>query len=173
MNAYSNLRERWHLASCKPSNMLQWLLHMEEHSFYLFLVKAVATMSIRSRNNVSTQDRKKSVAIWHLFALTTCMLNCSTTKPSGMMTVSSHMSHQCWSTSRPSYPCEFLLTRILPFHSLPHGIRLLPMTSGQRPTTDPWAMITLNHLSLWPSICTVVPCFANAIFTSRFCTWFL
>ena len=59
VNAYSNLRERWHLAFCKPSSMLQWLLHMEEHSFYLFLAKAVATLSIRSRSSLSVQDRKK------------------------------------------------------------------------------------------------------------------
>ena len=62
VHAYSTLREQWHLAFCKPSNMLQWLLHMEEHSFYLFLVKVMATRSIRSRSSLFLQDREKSLA---------------------------------------------------------------------------------------------------------------
>ena len=63
VHAYSTLRERWHLACCKPSNMLQWLLHMEEHSFYLFLVKIIATRSTRSRSSLALQDREKSLAM--------------------------------------------------------------------------------------------------------------
>ena len=63
VNAYSTLRERWHLAFCKPSNMLQWLLHMEEHSFDLFLVKSVVTLCIRSRSSLSVQNREKTLAM--------------------------------------------------------------------------------------------------------------
>ena len=64
VHAYSTLREQWHLAFCKPSNMLQWpLLHIEEHSFYLFLVKVIATRSIRSRSSLALRDREKSLAM--------------------------------------------------------------------------------------------------------------
>ena len=63
VHAYSTLRERWYLAFCKPNKMLQWLLHMEEHAFYLFLVKVIATRSIRSRSSLALQDREKSLAM--------------------------------------------------------------------------------------------------------------
>ena len=63
VHAYSTLREQWHLAFCKRSNMLQWLLHMEEHCFYLFLIKVMASRSIRSRSSLSLPDREKSLAM--------------------------------------------------------------------------------------------------------------
>ena len=36
---------------------------MEEHCFYLFLIKVMATRSIRSRSSLSLQDREKSLAM--------------------------------------------------------------------------------------------------------------
>ena len=41
VKAYSTFRERWHLAFCKPSNMLQWFLHMEAHFFTFSLSKSL------------------------------------------------------------------------------------------------------------------------------------
>ena len=63
VHAYSTLREQWHLAFCKRSKMLQWLLHMEEHCFYLFLIKVMASRSIRSPSSLSLPDREKSLAM--------------------------------------------------------------------------------------------------------------
>ena len=64
VHAYSELREQWHLAFCKRSSMLQWLLHMEEHSFYLFLIKVMASRSIRSRGSLALHDREKVRWLW-------------------------------------------------------------------------------------------------------------
>ena len=63
VHSYSEARERWHLTFCKRSSMLQWLLHMEEHCFYLFLIKVMASRSILSRGSLALQDREKSLAM--------------------------------------------------------------------------------------------------------------
>ena len=63
VQVYSNLREQWHLMFCQRSPMFYWLLQMEEHSFYLFLIKVMATRSIRARSSLSLSDRKKSLAM--------------------------------------------------------------------------------------------------------------
>ena len=63
VHAYSEMREQWHLTFCKRSSMLQWLLHMEEHSLYLFLIKVMATRSILSRGSLALHDREKSLAM--------------------------------------------------------------------------------------------------------------
>ena len=63
VHSYSEARERWHLTFCKRSSMLQWLLHMEEHCFYLLLIKSMASRSILMRGSLSLQDRELSLAI--------------------------------------------------------------------------------------------------------------
>ena len=63
VQVYSNLREQWHLMFCQRSAMFHWLLQMEEHNFYLFLIKVMATRSIRARSSLSLQDREKSLAM--------------------------------------------------------------------------------------------------------------
>ena len=63
VQVYSNLREQWHLMFCQRSPMFYWLLQMEEHSFYLFLIKVMATRSIRARSSLSLEDREKSLAM--------------------------------------------------------------------------------------------------------------
>ena len=63
VHSYSEARERWHLTFCKRSSMLQWLLHMEEHCFYLFLIKSMASRSILMRSSLSLQDRELSLAM--------------------------------------------------------------------------------------------------------------
>ena len=63
VHSYSEARERWHLTFCKRSSILQWLLHMEEHCFYLFLIKVMASRSILTRSSLSLQDREKSLAM--------------------------------------------------------------------------------------------------------------
>ena len=57
------MRERWKVTFCKPSPMFQWLVHMEEHNFYFFLIKSIATTAIRSRSSLLIQDREKTLAM--------------------------------------------------------------------------------------------------------------
>ena len=60
---FSHSREAWHSIWCKPSSMSTWLLSMEEHTFYLFTIKCVATTSLEARSNLSVKDREKTLAM--------------------------------------------------------------------------------------------------------------
>ena len=48
IHQYSCVREERHAQNCKPSTLRTWLLRMEEHSFYLFTIKCVASVSMTS-----------------------------------------------------------------------------------------------------------------------------
>ena len=63
IHQYSCVREEWHAQSCKPSTLRTWLLRMEEHSFYLFTIKCVASVSMTSRSSLSVKDREKTLAM--------------------------------------------------------------------------------------------------------------
>ena len=62
IHQYSCDRERWHGQNCKPSALRTWLLRMEEHSFYLFTIKCVTSVSMTSRSSLSSKDREKALA---------------------------------------------------------------------------------------------------------------
>ena len=53
---YSCDRENWRAQNCKPSSLRTWLLRMEEHSFYLFTIKCVTSVSMTSRSSLSSKD---------------------------------------------------------------------------------------------------------------------
>ena len=63
IHQYSCVREEWHAQNCKPSSLRTWLLRMEEHSFYLFTIKCVASVSMTSRSSLSVKDREKALAM--------------------------------------------------------------------------------------------------------------
>ena len=63
IHQYSGVREEWHAQNCKPSTLRTWLLRMEEHSFYLFTMKCVASVSMTSRSSLSNKDREKALAM--------------------------------------------------------------------------------------------------------------
>ena len=50
IHQYRCVRAEWHAQNCKPSSLRTWLLRMEEHSFYLFTIKCVASVSMTSRD---------------------------------------------------------------------------------------------------------------------------
>ena len=60
---YSCDRENWHAQQCKPSSLRTWFLRMEEHVFYLFTIKCLASVSITSRSSLSAKDREKALAM--------------------------------------------------------------------------------------------------------------
>ena len=60
---YSCDRENWHAQNCKPSSLRTWLLRMEEHTFYLFTIKCVTSVSMTSRSSLSAKDREKALAM--------------------------------------------------------------------------------------------------------------
>ena len=60
---YSCDREEWHSQQCKPSALRTWFLRMEEHVFYLFTIKCVASVSLTSRSSLSAKDREKALAM--------------------------------------------------------------------------------------------------------------
>ena len=60
---YSHAREGWHQQSCKPSSLRTWLLRMGEHSCYLFTIKRVASVSLKSQSSLSIKDREKALAM--------------------------------------------------------------------------------------------------------------
>ena len=63
IHQYSCVREEWHAQNCKPSTLRMWLLRIEEHSFYLFTIKCVASVSMTSRSSLSNKDREKVLAM--------------------------------------------------------------------------------------------------------------
>ena len=63
IHQYSCAREEWHAQNCKPSSLRMWLLCMEEHSFYLFTINCVASVSLKSRSSLSIKDREKALAM--------------------------------------------------------------------------------------------------------------
>ena len=161
VHAYSELREQWHLAFCKRSSMLQWLLHMEEHSFYLFLMswqleafgQGAAWLYKIGRNPLL---RRLSVQM-------TSKKNFNTILPFAMTIHNFPMWLLSWNIAKPSsvYACPWI--RTLPSCLHPIGIHHQLTTNGPGPITGPWEAEG-EHLftHVWQSACiisTVVPCF--------------
>ena len=114
VQAYSNLREQWHLMFCQRSPMFYWLLQMEEHSFYLFLIKVMATRSIRARSSLLSPRSREVFWLWLPSAQTIYVLNSSFTSLSGTTIARCPMWPQSWSMSVPLCLCICHWTKTLP-----------------------------------------------------------
>ena len=125
VHSYSEAREKWHLTFCKRSSMLQWLLHMEEHCFYLFLIKVMASRSILSRGSLALQDREKRIWRCQQSVRTTVMttLNC-------LMCVRSWSIAKLWSL----YACPWRRTLLSLLHLT--GTHRHLMTHGRGRSTS-------------------------------------
>ena len=58
MLEYSRSRPAWHLRWNESSPLMTWFLALEEHAFYLFAVKCLATLCITTPSKFSSPDRE-------------------------------------------------------------------------------------------------------------------
>ena len=59
MMAYSRTRPQWHQLFCGSNPALkEWLLATEEHAFYLFAIKALASLVMRTPTVMKPADRE-------------------------------------------------------------------------------------------------------------------
>ena len=58
MQEYSCSRPEWHQCWISPFPLMSWLLVLEEHSFYIFVIKCLATVCIKTPSKVGTGDRE-------------------------------------------------------------------------------------------------------------------
>ena len=163
VHSYSEARERWHLTFCKRSSMLQWLLYMEEHCFYLFLIKSMASRSILMRSSLSLQDRELSLAMSAV---------CSDDLKEELQHYSSfrHDDEQLPYVCSVLEHCKALIHLRLPLQK-DSTFPLAPNWNAV-PTDDSWQRSFYKRLSWWGSVllyrsslgrlacisCTVVPC---------------
>ena len=55
---YSRSRPAWHLRWTEAGELMTWLLACEEHAFYLFATKVLASLCITTPSRFSGQDRE-------------------------------------------------------------------------------------------------------------------
>ena len=67
VRAYSDARPIWFNRWSLPLTLRSWLLSMEEHTFYLYIYMALATLSIRSPSSFSLSDREAISARLHIY----------------------------------------------------------------------------------------------------------
>ena len=58
MLEYSRSRPAWHLRWTEAGDLMSWLLACEEHAFYLFATKVLASLCITTPSRFSGQDRE-------------------------------------------------------------------------------------------------------------------
>ena len=58
MMEYSRSRPAWHLRWTEAGDLMTWLLACEEHAFYLFATKVLASLCITTPSRFSGQDRE-------------------------------------------------------------------------------------------------------------------
>ena len=58
MMAYSRTRPVWHASFCDNAALKEWLLATEEHAFYLFAVKVLASLVMDKPSTLKPSDRE-------------------------------------------------------------------------------------------------------------------
>ena len=58
MKEYSRSRPEWHQRGSSVFTLRSWLFALEEHSFFLFAIKSLATICIKTPSKLITGDRK-------------------------------------------------------------------------------------------------------------------
>ena len=58
MMAYSRTRPEWHAMFCDNAALKEWLLATEEHAFYLFAVKVLASLVMDKPSTLKPCDRE-------------------------------------------------------------------------------------------------------------------
>ena len=58
MMAYSRTRPEWHASFCDNAALKEWLLASEEHAFYLYAIKVLATLVMQKPSTLKPRDRE-------------------------------------------------------------------------------------------------------------------
>ena len=141
---------------------------MEEHSFYLFLIKVMATRSIRAGSSLSLQDREKSLAMASVctddLRVELQFYKSFKHDDSQLPYVASVLEHV-----RSIVSLHMPLDKDLTFPLAPSWNTPLVDENWQRSyyrslTNKKWMVFTFISL-LFLAIRTMVPCFAIAIFS--------